>query len=321
MTDNAVPIDEWLSVISDEYLSTFVKDGGAAVKFAVAAEERRVVLREALKSRCEDLGYVFVALDAAECRVHMPQDVLFGLTSRIDWRLLARRTILISLKKMDYRVDDIDPSDDAVNVIDAVARINGLESQSVLHELRPDLEREITKNPNLTKAFRVAMLHLCWMERKATEPRHYAGQPLLDWLTGADTRIGNVRSFNIYTRIDRTTARYFIESAFHWVRQAGYAGTVLLLDNARVTLARNPRDGRRYYTRAMTIDHYELLRELIDDVDRLSGALLAVVTDREFIDEQSKRGYGIYDALRTRVMNDVRDRNLANPVASLIRLS
>ena len=321
MTDNTVPIDEWLSVISDEYLSTFVKDGGAAVKFAVVAEERKVVLREAVKSRCEDLGYVFVALDAAECRVHMPQDVFFGLASQIDWRLLARRAILISLEKMDYRVDDIDPSDDAVNVIDAVARTNGLESQSVLHELRPDLERRITKNPNLTKAFRVAMSHLCWMERKAMEPGHYAGQPLLDWLTGADTRIGNVRSFNIYTRIDRTTARYFIESTFHWVRQAGYAGTVLLLDNARVTLARNPRDGRRYYTRAMTIDHYELLRELIDDVDRLSGALLAVVTDREFIDEQSKRGYGIYDALRTRVMNDVRDRNLANPVASLVRLS
>ena len=75
MTDNTVPIDEWLNVISDEYLSTFVKDGGAAVKFAVVAEERRAVLCEALKSRCEDLGYVFTALDAATCRVHMPQDV------------------------------------------------------------------------------------------------------------------------------------------------------------------------------------------------------------------------------------------------------
>lgn len=321
MTDNAVPIDEWLSVISDEYLSTFVKDGGAAVKFAVVAEERRAVLRESLKSRCEDLGYVFVALDAAECRVHMPQDVFFSLSSQIDWRLLARRVILSSLKKMNYRVDDIDPSDDAINVIDAVARTNDLKSQSVLLALRPDLEGEITENPNLTRAFRVAMVQLCNIEQKPTESGHYAGQPLLDWLTGADTRIGNVRLFNIYTRIDRTTARYFIESAFHWVRQAGYAGTVLLLDNARVTLARNPRDGRRYYTRAMTIDHYELLRELIDDVDRLSGALLAVVTDREFIDEQSRRGYGIYDALRTRVMNDVRDRNLANPVASLVRLS
>ena len=321
MTDNTVPIDEWLSVISDEYLSTFVKDGGAAVKFVVVAEERRAVLREALKSRCEDLGYVFVTLDAAECRVHMPQDVFFGLASQIDWRLLARRVILISLEKMDYRVDDIDPSDDAINVIEAVARINNLESQSVLFALRPDLEREIIKNPNLTKAFRVAMWHLCEMEG-AIEPRHYARQSLLDWLTGADTRIGNVRSFNIYTRIDRTTARYFIESAFHWVRQAGYTGTVLLLDNARVTLTRNPRDGRRYYTKAMTIDHYELLRELIDDVDRLSGALLAVVTDRESIDdEQSKRGYRIYDALWARVMNDVRDRNLVNPVASLVRLS
>ena len=320
MTDNTVPIDEWLNVISDEYLSTFVKDGGAAVKFAVAAEERRVVLREALKSRCEDLGYVFAALDAAECRVHMPQDVFFGLASQIDWRLLARRAVLRLLAKKGYPVDGIDPNG-VIDVVGSIARGGNLDSSFVLTELKRALGEAVFKNPDLTKAFRVAMTELCNTEREAIESGHYAGQPLLDWLTGADTRIGNVRLFNIYTRIDRTTARYFIESTFRWVRQAGYAGTVLLLDNARVTLVRNPRDGRRYYTRAMTIDHYELLRELIDDVDRLSGALLAVVTDREFIDEQSRRGYGIYPALRTRVMDDVRDRNLANPVASLVRLS
>ena len=77
----------------------------------------------------------------------------------------------------------------------------------------------------------------------------------------------------------------------------------------------------RYYTRAMTMDHYELLREFIDDVDRLSGSLLVTLTDYTFVDEQSARGWAIYPALRTRVMDDVRDRNIANPVAALVRLS
>lgn len=318
---NTIPIDEWLSVIRDEYLSTFIKDGGAAVKFAVVAEERSPALLEALKSRCEELDYVFVTLDAATCRVHMPQDIFYSLSLQIDWRFLARRVILVLLAKMGYRVDGIDPSDEAVNVIDAIARAHDLESQSVLLELRPRLEKEVFKNPNLTKAFRVAMWRLCLNERETVELGHDAGQPLVNWLTGVDTRIGNVRPFDIYTKIDRTTARYFIESTFHWVKQAGYAGTVLLLDNARVTLARNPRDGQRYYTRAMTMDHYELLRKFIDDVDRLSGALLVVATDYEFIDKESKRGWIIYDALRTRVMDDVRDRNIVNPIAALVKLS
>ena len=105
------------------------------------------------------------------------------------------------------------------------------------------------------------------------------------------------------------------------MRYAGYSGTLILLDNTRVTLPRNPKDGTRYYTRAMTIEHYELLREFIDDVDRLPGTLLVALTDYTFVDEQSMRGWGIYPALRTRVMDDVRDRNIANPVAALVRLS
>ena len=96
----------------------------------------------------------------------------------------------------------------------------------------------------------------------------------------------------------------------------------MLLDNSRVTLARNPKDGRRYYTRAMTLDHYELLREFIDDGDRLPGMLLFVLTNDEFLDERpTSRGYGVYPALSTRIMNDVRDRNLVNPMGSLVRLS
>ena len=317
---NAIPVAEWLNHIDREYLSTFIKDGGAAVKFAVTAEERRQVLIEELKARSEERKHIFVVLDAVTSRVHMPQDVFFGLASQIDWRLLARRVVLRLLSEKAYRVDGIEPNG-AVNIIDAVAQANGIEPQSVLIELRPALEREVTKNANMARAFRVAMTYLCLFERESAAPEEYAGQPLLDWLTGTSTRIGNVKPFQIHTPINRTTARYFIESALYWVRQAEFSGTVILLDNTRITLSRNPRDGMRYYTRAMTMDHYELLREFIDDVDRLSGSLLVTLTDYAFVDEQSARGWAIYPALRTRVMDDVRDRNIANPVAALVRLS
>jgi len=250
----------------------------------------------------------------------MPQDVFFGLASQIDWRLLARRVVLRLLSQKAYRVDGIEP-DGPINIIEAVAATNGVEPQSVIIELRAALEREIFKNVNMAKAFRVAMTQLGQIEREDEGPEEYSGQALLDWLTGANTRIGNVKPFQIHTPINRTTARYFIESALYWVRRSGYSGTVILLDNTRVTLSRNPRDGIRHYTRPMTMDHYELLREFIDDVDRLSGSLLVAMTDHAFVDEQSARGWAIYPALRTRVMDDVRDRNVANPVAALVRLS
>ena len=70
----------------------------------------------------------------------------------------------------------------------------------------------------------------------------------------------------------------------------------------------------------MTIDHYELLRQFIDDTDRLTGTLLIVATSYDFVDDQATRGWRLYDALRTRVMDDVRDRDHVNPVSSLVRL-
>ena len=72
------------------------------------------------------------------------------------------------------------------------------------------------------------------------------------------------------------------------------------------------------------MEHYELLREFIDGVDRLTSTALVVVTNSDFLDDSGdrrSRGYGIYEALRTRVMDDVRDRNRVNPVASLVRLT
>ncbi len=321
---NTISIGDWLNILDDEYLSTFIRDGGASVKFAVTPDELKPDLCERVKERCDGLDYQFVELDAAglDMRAYMPQDIFFGMARQIDWRRLSRQLVLNLAAQNGYGVEDIG-DDGSGSLIDAIANANSLESSFVRLTMNRAIQDSIFRNQNMARDFRICMTQLCLMNGERRTTGHYADQPLLDWLTGANTRIGNVRPFTIRTSVNRTTARYFIESALYWVRYAGRAGTVILMDNSRVTLARRPRppDGKRYYTRAMTLDHYELMREFIDDVDRLSGTLLMVVTNYEFTDEQSARGYGVYSALRTRVMDDVRDRNLVNPVASLVRLS
>lgn len=320
---STIPVKDWLQKIDDEYLSDFIIQGGSSIKFAVVSEELKPVLHEAVTGRCEKSGYVLARLDTATTRAHMPQDLFFGLARQVDWRLMARRLVLRLAGKKGYAVEGVDPGA-CGNVFAAIAYANGIdddESRIVLMELRPELQNHVFRNSHMARDFRVAMTQLCLLE-DTHDGREYDGQPVLDWLTGANPRISSVRPFSIYTPINRTTARYFIESALYWIRFTGYPGTVILLDNTRVTLAKNPRDGQQYYTRAMAMDHYELLRELVDDIDRLSGTLLVVVTNSGFLDESAaSRGYGIYQALRTRVMDDVRDRNLVNPVASLVRLS
>lgn len=322
---NAIPFHDWLKHLDSEYLSTFIRDGGASIKFAVTKDDLKPELYHAVESKGRDLGYLVVRLDAADIRVHMPQDIFFGMAKQVNWRHLARRFILRLAKECGYGVDDVNPGD-AENIFKIIGRRNSglnrvLDSEAVLRELRPELEAQVAQEYRMAKDFRVAMSHLCLREN-VHPSQEYTAQPLIDWLTGEKTRISNVRPFSIYTAINRTTSRHFLESALFWFKHVGYAGTVIVLDNSRIALSSDPKDGRRYYTKAMVMDHYEILREFVDGIDRLSGALLVIVTSSEFLNEDNRsRGFGLYQALMTRIMDDVRDKNLVNPIASLVRLS
>ncbi len=319
---NAIPLQDWLEVMESEYLTTFIRDGGASVKFAATPDEVKPKLFEAVRERCRKLGLVFVSLDAVSRRAHMPQDLFYGLASGVDWRAAARRMILKLASDRSFNVEGIDPQSES-NIFESIADLNELDPQFVLTPLRRQIQDRVYGEPQMAKDFRVAMTHLC-LEEDAKIGEPYGSQPIIDWLTGSNTRISSVRPFSIYTPVNRTTARHFIESALFWLHHVGYSGTLILLDNSRVMLARNPRDGLRYYTRAMVLEHYEMLREFVDGTDRLTGTMLVVVTTNDFLDEETgsrNRGFGIYQALMTRVIDDVRDRNLVNPVASLVRLS
>ncbi len=320
LMQSTISLSDWFQVIDTEYLSTYVREGGSSVKFAVVSEESKTALYQKMQSRCEELGYLLVKFDATVARAHMPQDFFFRLASQVDWRKLARLMILSLASEREFQVEGIS-TDSEGNVFEAIAKVNGLEPQFVIGLIRPRIQDSVYRNAKMAKDFRVCMSHLCLEEDTHGD---YSGQPLLDWLTGVNTRISSVRPFSICTSINRNTARYFVESAFYWIRRVGYAGTVVLFDNSRVTVARNPKDDLKYYTRAMTMEHYELLREFIDGIDHLDGALFVIVTSPEFLEDGSdrrSRGYGIYQALHTRVMDDVRDHNRVNPIATLIRFS
>ena len=40
--DGTIPLDTWLRFLDAEYLSTFIRDGGASVKFAVTDDDLRL---------------------------------------------------------------------------------------------------------------------------------------------------------------------------------------------------------------------------------------------------------------------------------------
>ena len=96
---------------------------------------------------------------------------------------------------------------------------------------------------------------------------------------------------------------------------------MIMMDLARLAVAKNPRDDRIYYTTTMLYDAYEVLREFVDSIDRLTHCLIAVLPDASFLDEASRRGIALYQVLKLRIIDEVTAKEMLNPMATLVRLS
>jgi hypothetical protein len=66
------------------------------------------------------------------------------------------------------------------------------------------------------------------------------------------------------------------------------------------------------------MDAYEVLRELIDDIDRLPGLFLLVLADGSLTGGDRRRVLDQYSALQMRIWPDVRPGGRQNPVAPLV---
>jgi hypothetical protein len=62
------------------------------------------------------------------------------------------------------------------------------------------------------------------------------------------------------------------------------------------------------------------LREFVDGTDELEFCLIVVVAPPSFLTDE-RRGLNLYQALRLRIWDEVRDRQRPNPLSSLVRLS
>lgn len=310
---------EWLGFLETEYLDTFVRDGGSAIKFAVPFDdEARGHLADQLGQSAQNRGYLVACVNAGDTRVHMVDQIFFRVAEQVPWQRLSRQVIVKLAAEDGYTTS----TDAEGPLLPRIADANRLDPAFLLGQLRRKVSTQVFGRRDLSKDFRVAMMQLCLAELTGGTEGATTVEVLTDWLTGRNKAVAAVKPYQIFSRITRTNARYLFESLFRWVRFAGSPGMVILLDIGRVTVARNPRDERLYYSRPAVLDTYEVLRQFIDGTDRLYGCLVAVLPDREFLDEEGfGRGIGAYQALQFRVFDEIHDEQLANPMASLVRLA
>lgn len=308
--------DAWAAHLQSEYLDSFIRQSGAAIKFAVPIDGEPAAILERLDHRGENSGYFVANVNADQTRVHMIDQVFFRISSQAPWTQLTEAVIARLARELGYEW----PDDGDEPLFERIGRKNGVEPKLALMELRKKISEKVFAEKTLAKDFRVAMTQLAVARLAGGEASRNITAVLLDWLSGRNTLIAPVKPYFIFTRITRANARHMLESLFHWVRFAGADGTLVLFDLARLAQPKNPKDDKVFYSKAAVLDAYEVFRQFIDSIDRMKGCLIVASPDPAFVDETSNRGISAYTALKARVFDEVHDQRLANPMASLVRL-
>ncbi|MGP0591863.1 BREX system ATP-binding domain-containing protein [Nitrospira sp. T9] len=311
-------LGEWLGILHHEYLGSFVREGGGAVKFAVfPSEDGLKTCQQELEGMAKREGYVLAKVDARFTKAHMIERLFQKIAKQIDWDELAYRFLQRLLEEHGHQI----PSDRQEFSLRQIAMVNERKEPMLRRDIQTWMEKAIEGDSGLCREFRMAMIRLCMAQLDAGDSDRVLASAVKEWLCGDLRLVSGVKKALIYQKISRHNARYMLSSLTRWLRLTGQGGLILSLDISRYLMKKDglPNDGSLSFSPSATIDLYELLRQFIDSADEMEGLLMVVLAPQEFLTD-SRRGVDRYEALKLRVWDDVRPKHRQNPLASLVRI-
>jgi len=308
---------DWVDATASNYLQDFVPAGGSAVKFAVAMDGVTTTeITESVTNRADELGFLTATIDSANVKIGSIEKVLAAITDQIDLYDLIDRLIVNLMADEHW----IAPASGPEPLAERLAAANGLDAATVVQMVRPALQNRILRSHEIAQDMRAAIIGLALRRLSGGEAEVSAFAAISSWMGGRLNKISAVREFQVHSKVNRANARFLFESLLHVVHLAGIPGLVVTIDISRFTRTDKEPD-QVNYAKAALLDAYEVLREFVDATDDLENFLLVVAAPLAFLDTNPKgRGLGRYPALFNRVYDEVRDRNLTNPLSALVRV-
>ena len=114
---------------------------------------------------------------------------------------------------------------------------------------------------------------------------------VIQWLQGVKPPASELKKFQIYEKLDKTTAFKFIRCLIRWLNQIGYSGLIILMDEAEQTPSMSTKQREKLLNN---------LRELIDACSKgqiKSSMFFYAVPDESFLEGRTN----IYEALNQRL--------------------
>ena len=291
-------LDQYLSIIDDEYLSSFIKSGGSAFKIVVGVYGGgKTHFLYCVRDLAWKNNFLvsYVSLRPGESPFHKLELVYRAIVRGLEPPLTEdelysgyEQGITNFIRRWYQDVYDEFSSKgltgDSLNeeLVNYIEQIAGIESISFTNAIKTAFKGILQKQEE-------EYMDIC------------------QWLNGEGFDRKKHSKHGILQRIDKTTAFSMIRSLSQWIKQIGFSGLIILLDEAEriPSLSTTQREL-----------HLSNMRELIDECGQANfqGVMIFyAVPDESFLEGRTQ----MYEALRQRVATTF---ETLNPIGVKIEL-
>ena len=291
-------LDIYLKTLEEEYLSSYINKGGSAFKMVVGAYgEGKTHFLYSIRELGWNYNFIssYISLNPEQTPFHKlqqvykeivntlvypqePEQLMSGYEKRID--TLIKKWYRETYQKFAEHFTDDELDTELYNYLSDIPNFESISFTNATKE-----------------AFKA--LH---------EKREEDFSLIIQWLVGENPPKQLLKKYRIFEKLDKSTAFKMIRSLVEWIKEIGYAGIVILLDEAEQTPSMSSKQ------KDILLNN---LRELIDECGHLnfkSTMWFYAVADITFLEGKTQ----VYEALRQRLSTNFDEE--INPTGVVISL-
>lgn len=297
-----VGLDSLVDFWDKNYLETYLPAGGSKIKFVTGnfGSGKTHFLR-LIQARAEARGFLTVSFSAKKVWLHDFREVYLEILRQCNLE-----QVLSVCAQQVVREMNADPADIPAggNFMDLLSE-RGEADAFTKNALRSTLREMFTRNPLLDNTFALCCSLLVGGILGHPVLESTSRKLILAYMNGDKTvKTAQLRSIGLNPApVTRYNARHLLRSLCEVVKQAGYAGLLVTVDDMEMLMNRSTGDPIRY-SKLRREDAYESIRQLIDDIDSMRYIGFLFCFDRDLMDNESL-GIKSYGALWMRIQNEV----------------
>jgi hypothetical protein len=274
-------LDSYLKTIDEDYLGSFIKDGGSAFKMVIGVYGGgKTHFLYSIREVAWNYDYIasYIVLSPEQTPFHKLEQVYKTIAAN----LIYPQTPEELLSGYDKGIEAVIKSWYNRKYQEMANKLSG---DLISHELNAyALALGPYESTSFRNAVKEAFLSLA-------EKRNDDFTLIIQWLKGENPPKNLLKNFRIFERIDKSTAFKMIRSLIQWVRDMDYAGIVVLMDEAEQTPSMTTKQ------KAALLSN---MRELIDECGHANfrnAMWFYAVPDENFLEGRTQA----YEALRQRL--------------------